>query len=237
MPNFKEKNLLKAINSISNQSYENIELIIIDGASGKKTIEILKKKNDEIDLWISEKDNGLWDAWNKGIKFANGDYVGIVDSSNILYKDTINILIDYIKRIKNLDFLCGTIKKNNKIYSGYREKDIYKQFNIIPSSVVGLYVKLSKLKKVGLLNINYKIQSDYDLLYRMIYIYKLKGYRTKSTEIFGDVGDSGYSTKHSFFRSLFNELKIRFDNKQNILILIYILFGRIVLKTFKLFFV
>ena len=68
MPNYKEKNLSRAINSILIQNYENLELIIIDGDSGPETVKILKRNNENIDIWISEKDKGLWDAWNKGFK-------------------------------------------------------------------------------------------------------------------------------------------------------------------------
>ena len=63
------------------------------------------------------------------------------------------------------------------------------------------------------LNLKYKIQSDYDLIYRMYH--NLKGIRTKSEEVFGSSGDGGFSTKHGF-KSLFNEIKIRFDNNQNL---------------------
>ena len=91
MPNFKEKNLLNAVSSISIQNYENLELIIIDGNSGSETTSILKDKDDEIDIWISEDDNGLWDAWNKGFKLARG-FLLVVDSSNILYENSMNTL-------------------------------------------------------------------------------------------------------------------------------------------------
>ena len=236
MPNFKEKNLFKAISSISNQNYENLELIVIDGNSGHEEIKILKDKDDEIDIWISENDNGLWDAWNKGFSLARGDFVGIVDSSNILYENSMNILKNYIIKNKEIDFICGTVKKGSKIYSGFRPRDIRKQFNIIPSSVVGFYIKRKSLKKVGLLNLKYKIQSDYDLIYRMIVTHNLKGIRTKSEEVFGSSGDGGFSTKHGFFKSLFNEIKIRFDNNQNLFFLIYIFFGRTLMKIYKSFF-
>ena len=236
MPNFKEKNLLNAVSSISSQNYENLELIIIDGNSGSETTSILKDKDDEIDIWISENDNGLWDAWNKGFKLARGDFVGIVDSSNVLYENSMNILKNYIVKNKEIDFICGTVKKGSKIYSGFRPEDIRKQFNIIPSSVVGFYIKLKSLKKVGLLNLKYKIQSDYDLIYRMIVTHNLKGIRTKSDEVFGSSGDGGFSTKHGFFKALFNELKIRLDNNQSLIFLIYIFFGRTFMKIYKSFF-
>ena len=132
-----------------------------------------------------------------------------------------------------MDFLCGTVKKDNKIYAGYRPEDIYKQFNIIPSSVVGFYIKLTSLKKVGLLNIKYKFQSDYDWLYRIIVTQKMKGTPTKSDEIMGDLGKSNFSTKFSFFSALINELKIRFDNKQSIIMLLFIFFGRTLVKFYK----
>ena len=235
MPNYKEKNLLNAISSISNQNYENIELIVIDGNSGLDVTNLLRENNNEIDIWLSEDDKGLWDAWNKGFKLARGDFVGVVDSSNLLYKNSINILKDYIIRYKEIDFICGTVKKGSKIYSGFRPRDIKKQFNIIPSSVVGFYIKMNSLKKVGLLNLKYKIQSDYDLLYRMIVTHNLKGVRTKGDEIFGTSGESGFSKKHGFFKALLNEIKIRFDNNQSLFFLFYIFFGRTFMKIFKFF--
>ena len=100
MPNYKSKNLEKSIKSVLNQSYKNVELILIDGFSGKKTIQILKGYNNKIDFWISEKDKGMWDAWNKGFKLANGRFVGIVDSSNKLYPDAMKILSKYILKDK-----------------------------------------------------------------------------------------------------------------------------------------
>ena len=97
MPNYKSNNLEKSIKSVLRQSYKNIELILIDGDSGKKTINTLKKYNNKIDFWLSEKDNGMWDAWNKGFKLANGKFVGIVDSSNKLYPNAMKFLSNYIK--------------------------------------------------------------------------------------------------------------------------------------------
>ena len=67
----------------------------------------------------------------------------------------------------------------------------------------------------------------------MLVTHKLKGVRTKSDEIFGSSGDSGFSTKHGYLKALINELKIRFDNKQNIFFLIYIFFGRTFMKIYK----
>lgn len=233
MPNFKSKCLGTAIKSVIQQSYKNVELIVVDGNSGESTLKVLKKFDKKIDLWISEKDKGMWDAWNKGFKLATGEFVGVVDSSNLLYPNAMKILSKYIKKNPNIDFICGTVKKDGKILGGYNPEKIFRKFNIIPSSVVGFFIKRKSLKKVGYLNLKYNIQSDYDLLYRMIVKHKLKGIHTKGNEIFGDLGDSGFSKKHSFFYKLYIEVIIRFNNKQNILLIIYIIIGRSIKKLFK----
>ncbi len=236
MPNYKSTNLEKSIKSVLNQTYKNVELILVDGDSGKKTIQILKKYNNKIDFWLSEKDKGMWDAWNKGLKLARGRFVGIVDSTNKLYPDAMKILSNYIKKNQNFDFVCGTVKKDGRIYGGFNPEKITIKFNIIPSSVVGFFIKRSSLRKVGYLNLKYKIQADYDLLYRMIVKHNLKGINSSGKEVFGDLGDSGFSKKHNFRKTLFNEIIIRNDNGQNKLVLLYIIVGRCLRKIFNILF-
>ncbi len=236
MPNYKSKNLEKSIKSVLNQSYKNVELILIDGDSGKKTIQILKKYNNKIDFWLSEKDKGMWDAWNKGFKLANGRFIGIVDSSNKLYPNAMKILSKYILKDKNLDFVCGTVKKDGRLYGGFDPEKIMMKFNIIPSSVVGFFIRRSSLRKVGYLNIKYKIQADYDLLYRMIVKHNLRGINSTGKEVFGDLGKSGFSKKHNFWKALFNEIIIRNDNGQNKIVLLYLFFGRSLRKLFYILF-
>ena len=81
----------------------------------------------------------MWDAWNKGLKLARGRFVGIVDSTNNLYPDAMKILSNYIKKNQNFDFVCGTVKKDGRIYGGFKPEKIRIKFNIIPSSVVGFF--------------------------------------------------------------------------------------------------
>ena len=233
MPNYKSKYLEKSIKSVLNQNYKNIELIVVDGDSGKETIQILKKYNNKIDFWISEKDKGMWDAWNKGFKLAKGRFVGIVDSSNKLYPNAMKILSAYITKDESLDFVCGTVKKDGRIYGGFNPEKIVRKFDIIPSSVVGFFIKRSSLKKVGYLNLKYKIQADYDLLYRMIVKHNLKGVNSSGKEVFGDLGNSGFSKRHSFWKALSNEIIIRNNNGQNKFVLLYIIIGRSLKKFFN----
>lgn len=82
-----EAQLEKTVNSVINQTYKNIEFIIIDGASSDNTIAILKKYNSSIDYWVSESDGGIYDAMNKGLAAATGDYVQFLNAGDYFLND------------------------------------------------------------------------------------------------------------------------------------------------------
>ena len=87
VPNFNGKKLKETLDSILSQKYPNIEIILIDGGSDNKTIDLIKSIfDDQLDYWISEKDNGIYDAWNKGIQLSRGSYIGIINSNDIYYQ-------------------------------------------------------------------------------------------------------------------------------------------------------
>ena len=87
-----QKYLTKSINSVLKQSYKNFELIIVDGGSTDGTLEILRKNNNKIDFWISEKDKGLYDAMNKGIRLSRGSIISILNSDDTYYRNAIKIM-------------------------------------------------------------------------------------------------------------------------------------------------
>ena len=82
--------------SVLDQKYENIEFIIKDGGSSKKTLEILKNYDDKIDYWVSEKDNGIWDGTNKGITLATGNYIGQLNSGDLINLGAIDYILELI---------------------------------------------------------------------------------------------------------------------------------------------
>ena len=87
-----EKTIKRTIESVVNQSYKNIEYILIDGGSKDKTVEIIQEyqsKYPKLIKYISEKDSGIYDAMNKGIKLATGDIVGIVNSDDYYELDAL----------------------------------------------------------------------------------------------------------------------------------------------------
>ena len=88
-----EKTIERSIQSIINQSYKNIEFIIIDGSSSDNTLEIIDKYKEMISIKISEKDSGIYDAFNKGLNICNGDLIGFVNSDDYLMPDALEILV------------------------------------------------------------------------------------------------------------------------------------------------
>mgnify|MGYP005647148369 FL=1 len=99
-----EKTIAKTIESVKNQTYKNIEYIIIDGKSEDRTIDIIHSYNDIISKIISEKDDGIYDAFNKGLNLYKGDLIGFVNSDDVLLPNAIEILVDYYNRYKDKDF-------------------------------------------------------------------------------------------------------------------------------------
>lgn len=91
------KTLEQTIQSVINQSYTNIEYIIIDGGSTDGTIEIIKKYEDNISFWISEPDKGLYHAMNKGIEYSNGTIIGIINSDDWFEPDAVKIIVENYK--------------------------------------------------------------------------------------------------------------------------------------------
>ena len=84
-----DKTIESTIKSVLSQSHPRIEYIIVDGGSTDGTINIIKKYEDKINVWISEQDEGIYDAMNKGIKLASGDIVGFLNADDVYFADNV----------------------------------------------------------------------------------------------------------------------------------------------------
>jgi len=225
-----EKFLEKNILSVFNQSYKNYEHIIIDGKSTDKTLKIIKKHKKKINYFESSKDKSLYDAMNKGIKKCSGDIIGILNSDDIYYRNTLKIVNKYFNNNK-LDFLFGSVYKY-KLLHGYKPQKIRWSFGFYTTHSVGFFIKKESQKKVGLYNIKYKYSADYDLFFRMIIKKNMKGMATLKNEIFGRFRSGGLSSRIQFIDFLKECNRIRLDNGQNFL-LVYFIFLVRVLKNLK----
>jgi glycosyltransferase involved in cell wall biosynthesis len=216
-----EKTITNTIESVINQKYQNIEFIIIDGKSTDETLNIIQKYKTNITKIVSEKDNGIYDAFNKGLKLATGDLIGFVNSDDLLTPNALELLIKYYNKYPTKDFIFGAVKKHWDVLHGYKPWKIYFSWGFYSSHSTGFFIKKNAAKIVGLYNTKYKYSADYDYFYRMIVKHKLRGIGTKKDELFGIFSRGGFSSKINFFDHLVECTKIRLDNGQNKIIVLF----------------
>ena len=225
-----ENTIEKCIKSILNQNYKNVQYIIIDGNSTDNTKKIIEKYRNKVSLIISEDDNGIWDAMNKGIKLAEGEILGFINADDFYYENSLKIVNKYFSE-ENIDFLFGTVKKY-KLMHGYNPSIIKWSFGFYTSHSVRSFIKTQKHKEVGFYNTKY-LSADLDFFYKMIVNFKLKGKSTKKEEILGEFGKGGFSSKINYLQHLKDLNQIRIDNKQNKHFVYFLYFVKIIKKPLK----
>ncbi|ARJ47520.1 glycosyltransferase [Candidatus Pelagibacter sp. RS39] len=226
-----EKFLTQNILSVKSQKYRNFEHIIVDGNSKDKTIQIINSHKKSVKFVKNLNDKGLYHAMNVGIKKSSGDIIGILNSDDIYFKNTLKIVNNYFNKYRDLDFLFGSVYKH-KLLSGYNPNIINWSFGFYTTHSVGFFIKKKSQLKVGLYDLKYNYSADYDLFLRMIKRFKLKGLSTKKSEIFGRFRRGGLSSRINFLDYLIECNKIRLNNGQNIF-QVYFIFILRILKNFK----
>ena len=161
-----EHTISNAINSVLTQTYNEIELLIIDGGSTDKTNKIISGFSNKINYFISEKDNGIYDAMNKGIQASTGEWLIFIGADDIFSKNNSLEEIFCKNKFKNIDFIYGDVKlkSNNKILGGHRDYNQLIEKNICHQAI---FYNKSIFEKVGNYNLKYKILADYDLNLRV----------------------------------------------------------------------
>lgn len=177
----REATIKDAIESVISQNYPDIEYIVIDGASNDKSIEIIKQYQQHIAKFISEKDKGMYEAINKGIKQATGDIIGLVHSDDFLYsKDTITHIVQQFEKT-GADLIYGNglfvdFYNTNKIIRNWKS-GVYSKKKIrygwLPLHPT-VYIKKDCFQQLGLYDESFKIAADSDLLIRYLYESNLK---------------------------------------------------------------
>lgn len=103
--------LQSAIESVITQTYDNLEYIIVDGGSTDGTLEIIRQYEDRIDYWVSEPDKGLYDAMNKGVALANGEVIGILNSDDLYFADTVTQVVETYRQQQKPCVIYGSMRK------------------------------------------------------------------------------------------------------------------------------
>lgn len=166
-----EKTLWNCLDSIRVQKEDDVELLIIDGNSADATKDIISQNKDIIDFYVSESDRGIYDAWNKGIKKANGEWILFLGADDLLLPgalDRYRLFLsensdgyEYISaRVRYLDEKGDLIKI---IGRGWSWKSFQKKMTV--AHVASLHNR-TLFDEVGLFDINYRICADYEFLLR-----------------------------------------------------------------------
>ena len=175
-----ENTIIDNLETVKNQTHQNIEHIIVDGQSTDSTLEICKRYN-HISKVISEKDNGIYDAFNKGIYISTGSIIGFLNSDDYFSSnEAVNIISNVFKKNEDIQIIYGNInyvrEKNKKIFRKWISGE-YKKNNFLigwsPPHPT-FYVRREIYKKYGDYDLNYGNPSDFELMYRFIELHKLK---------------------------------------------------------------
>ena len=170
-----ENTIRETIKSVLSQNYKEIEYIVIDGGSKDKTISIIKEYIDDISYFLTEKDNGMYDALNKGILASTGEYIGLLHSDDVFMNNS--TITELALEMQNLKNYSGTyadldiVKKDNinivkRNYSSSYFKPWQLRFGyMFPHPT--LYLHSSVFKKHGLYKTDYRVSADFELILRL----------------------------------------------------------------------
>ncbi|BAO75578.1 glycosyltransferase family 2 protein [Winogradskyella sp. PG-2] len=205
------KTIERTLDSILNQSFLNFEYIVVDGNSNDGTVEVLEayekqfKEKSISYSWISENDNGIYDAWNKGLHLAKGDWISFLGSDDYYLRDALSIYKtllnengnDYDWIYSNVLFVENINKK--RLLDSTWTWDKFRRNTSITPAHVGSFHKKSFFKKYGIYDESYKIAGDYEILLRP----KNKLKTLKSNETTAVMSGGGVS--NSMIKEVFKE--------------------------------
>ncbi|MDB5207490.1 MAG: glycosyltransferase [Flavisolibacter sp.] len=175
--------LQNAIQSVYHQNYSNIEYIIVDGGSTDDTLSIIEQNSACITKWVSEKDNGMYDAINKGMKMATGDVIGILNSDDMLASKDVISKIALCFKEQQVDSIFGDLlyvdaEETNRIHRSWKGMP-YKRALIntgwMPAHPT-FYVRKEVVEQLGGYETHYFSASDFELMTRYLYKYRISSY-------------------------------------------------------------
>ena len=177
------KTLKDTIQSVLRQTNKDFEYLIIDGGSTDETIDIVKSYESEFSgrlKWVSEKDQGIYDAMNKGIKMASGDVVGILNSDDYFTSDDILQTVADAFKCQEIDAIYGDIhfirdgnpQKCIRYYSSRMFTPFWLRFGFMPAHP-SFYCKREVFERAGLYSLDYKIGADYEMMVRLFKKYRI----------------------------------------------------------------
>ncbi len=170
-----EKTIQNAIESVLSQTYSNIEYVIIDGGSKDGTVQIISAYKDQIDHFVSEKDEGIYDAMNKGLSIATGDVIGILNSDDLYFDNkVIELVISKFKQDSNLDIVFGDLEyvksaDIDSVVRNWKSRPYYNEFfehgHVPPHPT--LFLRRNVYDLIGGFRLDFKLAADYEFMFRL----------------------------------------------------------------------
>ena len=165
------KTLEQCIRSVLVQSYGNIQYIIIDGGSRDNTLKIIESYEERIDYWVSERDGGIYDAMNKGLQLASGDYIGMLNADDWLEPNAIEMLLNAFR--PGIDFVYGDVfiaDEDGRIVSlkTVEEPIVAALPYRMPFPHQTFYVRREVIKVIRGYDTHYRLSADLELVCRVV---------------------------------------------------------------------
>jgi len=164
--------LERTVLSVLNQTYRDIQYIVIDGLSSDGTLDVIKSHQDRLACWVSERDEGISDAWNKGLSMATGEIVGIINSDDYYQKDAVELAVKALGAHPEAGFVFGDqliIDGKEDIYTQKGDPDYLREISYtmpsMPHSTV--FVRRWVYEKYGGFDKSYRTAMDYEFLLRI----------------------------------------------------------------------
>jgi glycosyltransferase involved in cell wall biosynthesis len=196
------------MNSVLSQDYDNIEYIVVDGGSTDETVSIIKKYNDRISKWVSEKDSGMYDAINKGMKMATGDIIGLLNSDDLLAStDVVTCIVESFKKQK-VDCVYSDLvyvdRFNTQKIIRYWKGLTYnrRRFNLgwMPAHPT-FYIRKEIVEQLGEYESHFFTAADYEFMTRLLYRYRISAYYLPKLAVKMRTGGASNVSFYSRFRA------------------------------------
>lgn len=164
------KDIERTMLSVLNQTYCNIEYIIVDGGSTDGTVDIIKKFKNKLSKWISEKDKGIYDAYNKGLYQSTGDLVAYINAGDWYATNDVIEFVAQKYQETQADVLYGdviNVKNGKEYYDSKSNVNLNNMYFFMALHTPAVFMKNTYLKKYGF-DIRYKIAADYDAMLKIL---------------------------------------------------------------------
>lgn len=209
------KTIRRTFESILSQSCRDYEYLVIDGASGDSTLDIIREYEPRFEgrmRWISEPDNGLYDAMNKGLRMAKGEIIGICNSDDFYEPDVLQkVKTEIGKQHGSIDVYYGIVRFLD--HSGIEKKLLRYSNDFLPEEPMlhpGCFVHRDAYRKYGTFRPQFKIAADYDFMLRL----HLQGARFLPLDfIVSNFMESNGISSADWRKTLMDARRVRFEHQ------------------------